>query len=64
MVTTKDIEDKARQIEAALVQTKESVQDTAVLAGVAVIVVVAFAFFFGRRKGRGGKTIVEVYRVK
>ena len=64
MVTPKDIEAKARQIESAVMETKESVQDTAVLAGVAVIILVLIAFLLGRRKGRGGKSVVEVYRVR
>ena len=64
MVQRADIEAKAKEIEAALAETKESAQNTAVLAGVAVIVVVAIAFIIGNRKGKAGKTLVEVYRVK
>jgi hypothetical protein len=64
MVERADIEAKARQIESAIAETKEAAQNTAVLAGVAVIVVVILAFLFGRRKGKAGKAVVEVYRVK
>ncbi len=64
MVQRADIEAKAKEIEAALQETKESAQNTAVLAGVAVLVVVIIAYFLGNRKGKGGKTLVEVYRVK
>lgn len=64
MVHRSEIEAKAKQIEAALVETKESAQNTAVLAAVAVVVVVAVAYFLGNRKGKVGKTLVEVYRVK
>jgi len=64
MIERNDIEAKARQIETALAETKESAQNTAVLAGVAIIVAVLIAFLMGRKKGKGGKAIVEVYRVK
>lgn len=64
MVERAEIEAKAREIEAALAETKESVQNTAVLAAAAVLVVVVVAYFLGNRKGKSGKTLVEVYRVK
>jgi hypothetical protein len=64
VVQRADIEAKAKQIEAALQETKESAQNTAVLAGVAVVLVVIIAYFLGNRKGKAGKTLVEVYRVK
>ena len=64
MVQRADIEAKAKEIEAALQETKESAQNTAVMAGVAVIVVVIIAYILGNRKGKAGKTLVEVYRVK
>ncbi len=64
MVQRADIEAKAKEIEAALQETKESAQNTAVLAGVAVIVIVLIAYILGNRKGKAGKTLVEVYRVK
>ncbi|MGH8874703.1 MAG: hypothetical protein ACRDVM_05555, partial [Acidimicrobiia bacterium] len=63
MVQPSDIEAKAREIEQLLVETKESAQNTAVLAGGAVVAAVAAAFLFGRRKGRKGRAVVEVYRV-
>lgn len=64
MVERADIEAKAREIEHALAETRESVQNTAVLAAVAVVAVVVVAYFLGNRKGKAGKTLVEVYRVK
>ena len=64
MVQIADIEAKAKEIEAALQETKESAQNTAVLAAVAVVVVVLIAYLLGNRKGKAGKTLVEVYRVK
>ncbi len=63
MVERADIEAKAQELAAAIEETKEAAQNTAVLAGVAVIVVVAVAYLLGRRKGRASKTVVEVYRV-
>jgi ABC-type dipeptide/oligopeptide/nickel transport system permease component len=64
VVQRADIEAKAKEIEAALQETKEAAQNTAVLAAVAVIIVVIVAYFLGNRKGKAGKTLVEVYRVK
>lgn len=62
-VTAQDIEAKAREIVAAVEETKSSVKDTAVLAGLAVAGLVVLAFLVGRRRGGRGKTLVEVYRV-
>ena len=65
MIERADIEAKAREIEAALNETKDAAQNTAVMAGVAVIVVVALAFLLGRKRGaKTGKAVVEVYRVR
>lgn len=63
MVQPSDIEAKARQIEAALDETREAAQNTAVIAGVVGAVVVAAAFLMGRRRGKRSKALVEVYRV-
>ncbi len=64
MIDRDQILDKARQLEAAINQTKESAKNTAVLAGVAVVGVVVVAYLLGRRRNRPGKTLVEVYRVR
>jgi len=58
-----DIEAKARQIQDALEQTKESAQNTAVLAGVAVFLFVLVAFLVGRRRGKKSRAVVEIYRI-
>jgi hypothetical protein len=63
MVQASDIESKAREIQAALDETKESAQNTAVIAGVVVAVFVLMAFVMGRRRGKRSKAVVEVYRV-
>jgi hypothetical protein len=63
MVQPSDIEAKAREIQAALDETKESAQNTAVMAGIAVAVIVLLSFLIGRRKGKRSKALVEVYRV-
>jgi hypothetical protein len=62
MVERADIEAKARQIERALVETKESVQEKAILVAVAVAAVIALAFLLGRRRGKKGAAIIEVYK--
>lgn len=62
-ITRADLEAKARQITAAVTDTKESAQNTAVLAGVVVIVLVGISYLVGRRKARSGRAVVEVYRI-
>ncbi len=62
-VTKDDLEAKAQEIVGAIDETRESAQDTAVLAGVAVAVLIALAFLIGRRRGSRNKTLVEIYRV-
>ncbi len=63
MVERADIEAKAREIEQALVETKESAQEKAVIVAVAVVVVILVAFLLGRRRGKQGSAIVEVFNV-
>ena len=62
-ITREDIEAKARELVGVVDETKESVQDKAMLGAVAAAVVVAAAFLLGRRRGSRNKTMVEVYRV-
>ena len=62
-ITREDIESKARELVGVVDETKESVQDKAMLGAVAAAVVVATAFLLGRRRGSRNKTMVEVYRV-
>ncbi len=63
MVSRDDIEAKAQQLIGAVDETKESVQNKAMIATVAAAAVVAAAFIIGRRRGKRNKTVVEVYRV-
>ncbi len=62
MVERADIEAKARQIEQALVETKESAQDKAVVVAVAVVAIILVAFLLGRRRGKKGAAIIEVFK--
>jgi membrane protein required for beta-lactamase induction len=63
MVTRADVEAKARELQQAVAQTKEAAMNTAVLAGVVVVVMVVIAYWLGRRKGGRSRAVVEVYRV-
>jgi hypothetical protein len=47
----------------AVDETRQSATNVAVVAVVALAVVVAGAFWVGRRRGSRNKTVVEVYRV-
>jgi hypothetical protein len=60
-ITRQDLESKAKEIQQAVAETKEAMQNTAVLAGVAVVAFIAIAYWMGRR--RVGKARIEVYRV-
>jgi hypothetical protein len=62
-ITREDIEAKARELVGVVDETKEAVQQKAMLGAVAGAVVVAAAFILGRRRGSRDKTMVEVYRV-
>ncbi len=63
MVQPSDIEAKARELEAAIDETKDAAQNTAVIAGVVVAAIVLVAFLIGRRRGKRSKAVVEIYRV-
>lgn len=62
-LTRDDIERKAQELIGAVDQTKESVQNKAIIGALVVAGVVAAAFIIGRRRGSRNKTVVEVYRV-
>ncbi len=62
-ITKADIEAKARAITGAVGETADAAKNTAVLAGVAVVVAVGVAYLMGRRKNRSGRAVVEVYRI-
>jgi LPXTG-motif cell wall-anchored protein len=44
-------------------ETKESAQNTAVAASIGVVLLIGLAYLMGRRKGRNGRAVVEVYKV-
>lgn len=62
MVERADIEAKAREIEEALAETRESVREKGVIVALAVVAVVAIAFLIGRRRGKRSRAVVKVYR--
>lgn len=62
-VSREDIQAKAMELVDAVEETKRSATNIGVVAVVALAVVVAGAFWVGRRRGSRNKTVVEVYRV-
>lgn len=64
MIDRSTIEAKAQELDEALTQTRDSVQNSTILYGVAMVVVVVLAFWLGRRRSKSAKTVVEVYRLK
>lgn len=62
-VTVDDIRAKAREVEAAVQQTQETAKQGATWAVGGLVLLVLVVFFLGRRRGRKGGAIVEVYKV-
>lgn len=62
-VTIDDIRAKAREVEDAVKQTQETAKDTATWAVGGLVLLLVLMFFIGRRKGRRGGAVVEVYKV-
>lgn len=60
-----DLENKLREIEDIVTETKQQARATGTLLVVAAVVVAALMFLFGRRRGKkAGGARVEVYRLK
>lgn len=63
-ITRQDLEDKFRELQGDVEDTKAEAASYAVVAAVVAVVAVAtVAFVLGRRKGRRRSTIVEIRRV-
>lgn len=62
-ISKADVEAKAREITEVVNETKESAQNTAVVAGAGLAILVGLAYLLGRRKGKSGRAVVEVYKV-
>lgn len=63
MIDRDQLESKARELESALDQTRDSVQNTAIAVGVGLVVLLVLAFWWGRRRGKKGGAVVEVYKI-
>lgn len=60
-----DLENKLREIEDIVSETKKQARSTGTVLVVAAVVVAALMFIFGKRKGKkAGGARVEVYRLK
>lgn len=63
-ITRGDIEYKLRQIRGEVEEVGESARSVGLIVGaVAAVVVVSAVYFFGRRRGRKEKTVVEIRRI-
>lgn len=64
-IEREDLEAKLREIQGVFDETKASAQNGLVVGAVVVVVIIALAFLFGRRKGKKGSAArIEVYQVR
>ena len=62
-VTRQDIETKLRQIRGDVDSAGETAKSAGtIVAGVAVVLIVAVAYFAGKRRGKRKSTVIEVRR--
>lgn len=60
-----DLEQKLREIEGIVEETKQQARSTGTILVLAAVAVAALMFLFGRRRGKkAGGARVEVYRLK
>lgn len=60
-----DLENKLREIEEIVDESKQQAQTTGTAIAVAIVVFVFLAFFLGRKRGKkAGGARVEVYRIR
>ena len=63
-ITRADLESKLRQIRGEVDDVGESARSIGLIVGaVAAVAVVSAVYFFGRRRGRKEKTVVEIRRI-
>jgi len=63
-ITRDDIQAKFSELEGQAQESAETARNTLLMVGVATVAVIGgLAFFFGRRRGKQEKTIVEIRRV-
>lgn len=63
-ITRDHLENKFRELQGDIDETKESARSTLITVGAVVAVgVIAIAFLAGRRKGKKRTTVVEVRRI-
>ena len=64
VINRDDIRDKFEELRGGMGQTAEATRTPMLGAGIAALVALAVvAFWLGRRRGRAGRTVVEVRRV-
>ena len=63
MIDRAEIEAKAKELEMAIGETKEAAKNRALLTAIGVGVIIVAAFWLGRRRGRKGSAVVEIYKV-
>ncbi len=62
-VERSDLEDKLREIQGVIDETAEGARNVGVAAAIGVVVLLLIVYLMGRRKGRKGSALVEVYRL-
>ena len=63
-IARSDIESKFVELQDSMETKASSAKDTAVKAGlIALVVILILAFLLGRKRGRQGRTVIEVRRL-
>lgn len=63
-VTRADLEEKLREIQSVVEETKEGARSASVLLAVAAVALILLFYSMGRRRGRRSAARIEVYRVR
>lgn len=62
-IQRKDLEDKFRQIQSAVDETKSTAKNAGVGLAIGAVLLVLLVYLLGRRKGKKGGAQLEIYRL-
>ncbi len=62
-IQRKDLEDKFRQIQSAVDETKSTAKSAGIGLAIGAVLLVLLVYLLGRRKGKKGGAQLEIYRL-